>query len=130
MTTAIDLADNALSSKRPRFCHADEFVAEHPFERHVTTHELQVGFTQSGARHSDKDFIGKRNGSQRIAIQLQLSGVQSHGPHRENSSVELPDLPSHHRLKAAKGPIHRVFRAGDRFVNAKRSARSPITPVL
>src|SRR5687768_17506547 len=57
---AIDLSDHALSRVRARFRHADELVAEHATEPHVTLNQLEIGLADTRPRHPDQHFVRRR----------------------------------------------------------------------
>ena len=54
---AIDFADNATASQRPRLCDTDELVTEHAAESHVALDQLEVGLAHAGAQDPDQHLV-------------------------------------------------------------------------
>ena len=63
----IDFADDAASGENAFLGNPDELVAQDPLKFHVTFHQLQIGFTDTGQLHSNRHLPSPRFGDEVVS---------------------------------------------------------------
>ena len=71
---------------------ADELVAEHPSESHVTAHQLQVGLADAGGADLEHDVARARLGRRQVAAEADRRAVAVDPSHHECGPRADPSL--------------------------------------